>query len=662
MVHCRLAAHFPDSPPGIELFQLSNDPGPLLAVSSQRTPYRRGHSAARAPWTPAHGQHARRHLRLSRPGLHRQRVRRLRGRLLRRRRFRQHLPAGGRGHRPALSLLPSRVLQRHLFVCPGRRPGGPGHSRVRSFEMGSRRSYGDPADRDLPGDGSPAPDLAGSQGDRKMKRAAALFLLGSQLLAAALPESIQKLLDSSPAARTAFWGIRIVDLATGKTLYELNPDHYFVPASNAKLFSTALSLTRLGADFTFQTRVLAQTPPDEQGRIRGWLRLAGGGDPNLSARAVPYRMGSLTGDPLAAIEDLAGQLVARGVRRVDGDIIGDDTWYVWQPYAAGWAIDDPQSDDGPPISALTLADNVLTLSVRPGANIGDVAALSLLPAIEFYRIENRVRTVAAGGERRIRFQRIPGSRDAQLWGAIPLRDRGQDLLIGVEDPAQFAAQALRMALERRGVAVSGSAIAEHLYPDGLADLAQAPEPASPTGIELPRHVSAPLIEDLRITAKVSQNLHAELALRAVGRARRNVGSFEAGMAEMKTFLAEAGIDPAGYHLMDGSGLSRLDLVTPSTVLKLLRHMYDSPAREKWISILPVAAQDGTLSSRFGSTAAAGRVYAKTGTLSHVSALSGYLQRSDATWVAFSVLVNNYGGRSAAEIRGVMDRICNLILE
>jgi D-alanyl-D-alanine carboxypeptidase/D-alanyl-D-alanine-endopeptidase (penicillin-binding protein 4) len=495
-----------------------------------------------------------------------------------------------------------------------------------------------------------------------MKRAAALLLLGAQLLAAALPESIQKLLDSSPAARTAFWGIQIVDLATGKTLYELNPDHYFVPASNAKLFSTALALARLGPDFTFRTSVLAQTPPDQLGRIHGPLRLLGGGDPNLSARAIPYRMDPITGNPLAAIEDLADQLVARGIRRVEGDIVGDDTWYVWQPYAVGWAVDDPQSDDGPPISALTLSDNVLTLSVRPGANAGDLAALSLLPPIEFYRIQNNLRTGAAGGERRIHFQRIPGSRDAQLWGTIPLRDRGQDLLIGVEDPAQFAAQALRTELERRGVTVTGSAISEHLYPDSLASLDQVPASPPPAGIELARRVSPPLIEDLRITAKVSQNLHAELALRAVGRARRNVGSFEAGMAEMKTFLAEAGIDPAGYNLMDGSGLSRLDLVTPSTVLKLLRHMYDSPAREQWISILPVAAQDGTLSSRFGATAAAGRVYAKSGTLSHVSALSGYLQRPDATWVAFSILVNNYGGRSAAEIRGVMDRICNLILE
>ena len=249
-----------------------------------------------------------------------------------------------------------------------------------------------------------------------------------------------------------------------------------------------------------------------------------------------------------------------------------------------------------------------------------------------------------------------------MGGTSPLRDHGQELLIGVEDPAQFAAQALRTALERRGVAVNGSAISEHLYPDNIADLAQAPEPPPATGIELARRVSAPLIEDLRITAKVSQNLHAELALRAVGRARRNVGSFEAGMAEMKTFLAEAGIDPAGYNLIDGSGLSRLDLVTPSTVIKLLRYMYASPARDKWISILPVAAQDGTLSSRMGNSAAAGRVYAKTGSLSHVSALSGYLQRPDGTWVAFSILVNNYGGRSATEIRGVMDRICNLILE
>jgi D-alanyl-D-alanine carboxypeptidase/D-alanyl-D-alanine-endopeptidase (penicillin-binding protein 4) len=478
-------------------------------------------------------------------------------------------------------------------------------------------------------------------------------LVAGQLAAAGLPENIRALIDASPAARTAFWGIQIVDLATGKTLYELNPDRFFVPASNTKLFTTALALNRLGPDFTFQTRVLASAPPDGEGRLAGQLILVGGGDPNLSARAIPYRPGAITGNPLAAIEELADQIAARGVKRVDGGVAGDDTWYIWQPYAVGWSVDDPQSDDGPPISALTLTDNVLTLGVRPGAAVGDPAAITLRPAIEFYRIENRVRTVARGGERRIHFKRIPGSRDAQLWGTISLSDRGTEMQIGVEDPAEYAALALKTALEARGIAVQGDTTARHLFPDESAE--------APAGIELARHISAPLIEDLRITDKASQNLHAELALRAVGRARRNAGSFEAGMEEMKAFLSDAGIDAAWWHLMDGSGLSRMNLVTPAAVVKLLRYMYDSTARDNFVSLLPVAGQDGTLASRFGQTVAAGRVHAKTGSLAHVSALSGYIERPDGGWLAFSILVNNYNS-GAGDVRGVMDRICNLLLE
>lgn len=244
------------------------------------------------------------------------------------------------------------------------------------------------------------------------------------LPAASLNESIRQLLDSTPAARTAFWGIQVVDLASGKLLYELNPNHNFVPASNTKLFTTALALTRLGPNHTFVTRVVSAVAPDSSGRIAGDLRLVGGGDPNLSARAIPYRMGPASGDPLGAIASLADQIAARGVTRISGGIIGDDSWYVWQPYAVGWGIDDPQSDDGPPISALTLTDNVQTLQVTPGAAPGELAALTLTPAMEFYSIDNRVRTVAVGGERRIRFHRVPGSRTAEIWGTIPVRDKG----------------------------------------------------------------------------------------------------------------------------------------------------------------------------------------------------------------------------------------------
>jgi D-alanyl-D-alanine carboxypeptidase/D-alanyl-D-alanine-endopeptidase (penicillin-binding protein 4) len=147
----------------------------------------------------------------------------------------------------------------------------------------------------------------------------------------------------------------------------------------------------------------------------------------------------------------------------------------------------------------------------------------------------------------------------------------------------------------------------------------------------------------------------------VGRARRNLGSREAGLEELRTFLAEAGVAAEAWHLTDGSGLARTNLVTPETVVKLLRFMYDSPARENWISLLPVGGQDGTLGKRFGDSAIGPRIHAKTGSVAHVSALSGYMQRANGEWIAFSILVNNYNG-PGAEITGVMDRICALIME
>jgi len=484
----------------------------------------------------------------------------------------------------------------------------------------------------------------------------ALAILASSLLqlhAGSLAESIRRLLAESPAAQTAFWGIEVVDLKTGRTLYRQNATRFFVPASNTKLFTTSMALTRLGPDFTFQTRVLADAPPDASGRIAGDLRLVGGGDPNLSPRAIPYHTGAVTGNPLTAIEDLAGQVVSRGVKRIDGNIVGDDTWYVWEPYGPGWSIDDPQYDYGAPVSALTVNDNTLAVTVRPGERVGDPAAIELNPALEYYTIGNRVQTLAAGGERRIHSQRAGGTYQLELWGTIPLGGHGEELDLGIEDPAQYAALALRQALEERGVAVAGEAVVRHTLPGEAA----APD----TGQELARRVSAPLLEDLRITDKVSQNLHAELALRAVGRAMRQEGSREAGLEELKTFLAEAGVAADGYSIHDGSGLTRLNLVTPQTVVELLRHMYAGPQRENWISLLPVAGQDGTLSARFGGNAAAGRIHAKTGSLSHVNALSGYAQRAGGDWVAFSILVNN-SNAPADEIRGVMDGICALILK
>jgi len=472
--------------------------------------------------------------------------------------------------------------------------------------------------------------------------------------------SIDRLLESSPAARGAFFGIAVTDLRTGRTLYQLNAGRLFVPASNTKLFTTALALERLGPQFTFETEVTAERPPDAAGCIRGSLRLVGGGDPNLSARAVPYQPEQPAGAPapgyaLAALAELADQVAAKGVKCVDGDIIGDDTWYVWEPYAEDWGIDDPTYEYGAAVSALAINDNAITVSVSPGARVGDPAAIAMEPAVEYYSIDNRIRTVAVGGvdgEHAIHVHRAPDSRELELSGTVPLGAPEQLLALGIEEPAEYAALALRQLLEERGIAVNGGAVARHRLPGDEAA-------AEGEGVVLARHVSAPLVEDLRIIDKASQNLHAEMALRAVGRARRNEGSRAAGLDELRAFLAEAGIADDSYHIEDGSGLSRPNLVSPAAVVKLLRYMYNSPQRNAWISFLPVAGRDGTLASRFEGTPASGRIYAKTGTMAHVNALSGYAQRRDGTWVAFSVLVNN-SNQSAAAVRAVMDQICILI--
>jgi D-alanyl-D-alanine carboxypeptidase/D-alanyl-D-alanine-endopeptidase (penicillin-binding protein 4) len=195
----------------------------------------------------------------------------------------------------------------------------------------------------------------------------------------------------------------------------------------------------------------------------------------------------------------------------------------------------------------------------------------------------------------------------------------------------------------------------------VASLKNGPAPEPEPGVELARRDSAPLLEDLRIADKVSQNLHAEMALRAVAKARRHIGSREAGIAEEQAFLDEMGIDRASYTFADGSGLSRLDMVAPAAVVRLLGRMYNSALRDAWVSLLPVAGQDGTLHARFADTAMAGRIFAKTGTLSHVGALSGYARRSNGKMLAFSILVNNHNG-PAADLRAAIDRVCALMLE
>lgn len=387
------------------------------------------------------------------------------------------------------------------------------------------------------------------------------------------------------------------------------------------------------------------------GVLHGDLRLVGGGDPNLSARVVPYKKDAITDNPLQKLEDLADQIAAHGVRVIDGNILGDDTAYPWAPYPNGWAADDSITDDGAPVSALTLNDNSFKITIAPGAKAGDPAALTLLPALEPLTIHNRVMTID-GRDRKVRFERLSNSHELIITGTMPIAAVPYVTTLAVDDPALYAAKALLDALEKRGVLVKGSALSLHRQ--------AAEAPVAQEGIELAKHLSEPLFEVLQVVDKESQNLHAELMLRTVARERTGDGSLENGIKEMREFLSSIGVDQKQYRFEDGSGLSRLTLLTPLTISKLLLYMYNSPYRDAWPALLPIAGEDGTLSRRFVNTRAAGIVHAKTGTLSHVTALSGYVLPKSGRRYAFAIAVNNFN-TDTISIRRTLDKIILLLV-
>ncbi|MEO7142174.1 MAG: D-alanyl-D-alanine carboxypeptidase/D-alanyl-D-alanine-endopeptidase [Bryobacteraceae bacterium] len=461
--------------------------------------------------------------------------------------------------------------------------------------------------------------------------------------AASLEHRIARILETSPAAARSFYGIEVVDLTNGRSIYSKNATHFLIPASNTKLFTTALALTRLGPEYRYETKVVSAVSPDSTGRLRGDLVLKGSGDPSLTGQPIPYDKDAPRGDAMRAIEDLADQIAASGIRRIDGDVVGDDTAYVWEPYPPGWAEADAVWDYGAPVSALTLNDNMFRLTINPGDRPGAAAQLSFDPPLEYFWVDNRVRT---GDVTKIVADRFAGSPQLLLSGTVRAPETET---LAVDDPARFAAWALADALMRRGIAIHGQPVARHRFSSG-----DAAPPAEP--VTLASRTSPALVELLRVTAKISQNLYAELFLREAGH-----GSRKAGLEELKTFLAGAGVEPDDYHFVDGSGLSRLTLVTPRAVTQLLAWMYGSVNRDTWIALMPIGGEDGTLEHRFNGATAAHMIHAKTGSLSHTSALSGYALRKSRHPLAFSIVVNDFNSSSDA-VHQFMDKIALALLE
>jgi D-alanyl-D-alanine carboxypeptidase/D-alanyl-D-alanine-endopeptidase (penicillin-binding protein 4) len=464
---------------------------------------------------------------------------------------------------------------------------------------------------------------------------------------------VDTLLGTGPASKGA-WGLLIVDAQSGERLYEQNADKYFVPASNMKLFTTALALAKLGPDYRFRTTLETHGTLLAEGTLTGALILAGRGDPNLSNRKFPFELKEeFDGPPEKVLAELADALVAKGVKEISGDIVGDDSYFPRERYPSGWEIDDMVWQYGAAISAIVVDDNTVTLTLTPGERAGDPVQAAMAPATPDFTVENEVVTSVADVKADLTLTRDPGANIVVVRGTLPAKATPRKLVLAIEEPAQHAATLLAGLLADRGVKISGKARAVHVPEMPAAT-------AAPRAV-LAEHVSVPLGDAVKLINKISQNLHSEMLLRAAARQNGLWSTPEDLEKFPEDFYAAAGIAPGDVVQTDGSGLSRRDMVTPRAIVALLKYAQEQPWFGAYYTSLPVAGEDGSLEDRLKSTAATGKIHAKTGSLEHVRTRSGYAETPGGRRLIFSFLSNNMGGKNH-EATDALDGLCVAMIE
>ena len=466
---------------------------------------------------------------------------------------------------------------------------------------------------------------------------------------------------------SAAWGVKVVSLDTGKTIFDHNSQKYFSPASNAKLYTAALALERLGVNHRIRTSLYSTARPDAAGVLKGDLIVYGRGDPTMAARLN-------SGDYFKGIEPLIAQLVNAGVKRVEGDLVGDESYFSGPPFGSGWEWDDLQAYYGAEVSALTIGDNALDLFVKPAERPGLPCRITTGPPTSFVTLINRTQTSVKGSESRIVVYRPVAENIIYVSGRLSIDNNGYYTSVAVHNPAGLFVSLLKDALERRGIVVAGrTRVIDWKYRE-VTPLDQK------RLIEIGHVESMPVADLVRETLKPSQNLYAQLLLLQVAaNSNSNVpenGGNEKGVRidpTMKTEPADAnserttteetgiellnefvdriGVKKGDVLLEEGSGLSRRDVITPDATVVLLSYMDRSRLAETYKAALPIAGVDGTLQNRMKGTPAAGNVRAKTGSLRYVYTLSGYVTTAAGERLAFSIMLNNYyNAERAAALR------------
>lgn len=469
-----------------------------------------------------------------------------------------------------------------------------------------------------------------------------------------LSKRLEELLKR-PEFATARWGISVLSIATGKIIYEHNGDRLFTPASNMKLYTTAVALDLLGADYLWRTSVYADSDPDQNGTVNGNLVLYGRGAPDF--------LSTTTRDNQNSLDEIVNQLKQRGIKQIHGDVIGDESYFRGDPIGQGWQWNDLQWYFGAEASALTINGNSTDISVTSATKAGDQPVIAVNDSDNYLQVTNDMKTVAGGGKLKIGVHKGLTDNSVRVWGEFPLGGRGYGVNLSVHRPSHWAARLLLTKLKTAGISVSGTArwrdsrqaVDERFDPQGKKELALV------TGKSLG--------EIAKITNKLSVNLYAELILRTLGRERRALlpepdppgrefGDDEVGCGIVRQWLTQNGIQATALALHDGSGLSRLNLVTPISTTGLLNAISRTGTASVFLDSLPISSKDGTLGGRLASLSE--RVQAKTGTLTYDHSLSGYLTTAGGQKLAFSVICNE--STSSANANRLIDIIVTTIAD
>ena len=476
-------------------------------------------------------------------------------------------------------------------------------------------------------------------------------MLSKQPADVALARGIDQAIDASDLTR-ARWGVFVVSMKDGRVLVSRNGDKLFTPASNMKIYTTAVALDLLGADYRWRTSVYADKQPDAGGVIDGNLTLYGRGAPDLDSNSKK------------GLASLADQLYQRGVRQVRGSIIGDDSYFRGELYGLGWQWNDLQWYFGAEPSALAIDENSVELTIAPASKVGNSATLTLNRGANYLHLANHTMTAERDATTTIGINRGLSDGELLVWGDFPVGGRPFSAFLSVPKPALWAATLFKAALIARGIKVEGEARSRDFR------VAESDKFDPQKAFEIAEENSAALSEIVRHTNKESDNLYAELILRTLGKERgasapdpdprkdRERGDDEAGTAVVKAWLDRNGVGTDDLAIRDGSGLSRLDLVTPEATARLLVAIARTSSATAFRDSLPIAGRDGTLGERLSREA--GRVFAKTGTLTYDHSLSGYAVTPTTEILAFSIFCNDATDQSNPA--RIIDQIAGLIAE